>query len=139
MGKNFKAYPVTALLLFPNVRRLALGNFIWDWHISFSLKVGSSCKAGSAGVRGLDGGGAGGDGCGGCGLGGGGVSSRLRFRLNLFLGTEEAMGGVVRLNRKEIKTSNRSMPLQIRYICFIILMNCSKTMNLAQKMMKFII
>lgn len=122
-GENFNAYPVTGLT--------------WVWHISSSLMGVSSslCIAG----RGLDGGGAGGDGCGGCGLGGGGVSSRLRFRLNLFLGTEEAMGGVVRLNRKEIKTSNRSMPLQIRYICFIILMNCSKTMNLAQKMMKFII
>ena len=64
---------MTALLLFPNVRRLALGNFIWDWHISFSLKVGSSCKAGSAGVRGLDGGGAGGNGS----VGGGGLGENI--------------------------------------------------------------
>jgi hypothetical protein len=92
-GENFNAYPVTGLT--------------WVWHISPMVVSSCLCIAG----RGLACGGAGGDGRGGCGLGGGGVSSRLRFRLNLFLGTEEAMGGVVRLNRKEIKTSNRSMPL----------------------------
>ena len=74
---------MTALLLFPNVKRLALGNFIRVWHISFSLKVGSSCKAGSAGVRVLDGGGDGGVGSvGGCGLGENIISISLEIQCN---------------------------------------------------------